>query len=648
MKKTKLLALLSFITTSLSGCQINSLSINPPAVDPNDFVVPVNTFLITFRNGDGTTLFSEKLPEGESLSKYISTLNPTKQADGDNTYTFSKWEPTPTVVSQNQVFEPVFTAVKNEEFTLSENSTGGYTIDSFNRESLATVDIGKYESENNIKITEIAANAFRGKKRIETVNLGNNIVSIGDSAFENCSSLRRLTYTLLDGTTADSKEVNTSITTIGQRAFANCSSLKNITIESEAYAETISLPNSLTTIGTSAFEGCIGIKSITIPSRVSSIGTKIFKSCPNLVNLVVDEDNTYYGSDGCNLIYTKSDGSVIEGCKRSSFESENIISIVDNVFDSIDLVAPNASDSDVLDYVTSITFPENLVSFGKEVFKNNTKLLSITFAGTVKNIYPSTFEGCSNLSTIVMTKTDGDFKTSYNSIIRTKVTNGDTEYVGNITSSTDSSGEVTYFYPDLPRLIYGCTGTNKIDPTIVSIGERAFYKSNIQNIVFNSTANENIITSIGDEAFRECTMLETLKIYFPSVAYKNSGMLLPLNLCRGCSRLTSFVIPPAYSGMKNDETTTKGNGSFIDCVNLTEISIHNNLDYIFENTFNNCRNISKINYSGSNEQWKIKINGSSTVTPKYKIRGNEPVMTSTIATYEFGVTEPFSVGVRST
>ena len=648
MKKNKIKALISLLLVTTTGCNMEPKYVDPPKIKDDEFINPVKKFRIVFLNGDGSRMFNRELDEGESLVKYADELYPVKASDGDRTYVFSHWNPEPTTVANDQIFTPVFNSELNEYFTLTPNSDNtGYIITSFNRASITTVDIPRYESENSLTITGIADNAFKGKHNIEVINLGSNVQTIGNSAFENCSSLRRVTYKTL----ADDNEtiITPQLRQIGDRAFANCTALKNIDSESNANSEVTKLPSELETIGTNAFEKCLGIKSIVIPKNVSSIGTKIFKSCPNLISLAVDAENSNYGSADCNLIYRKNNGAIIEGCKRSSFNSNQLISVEDNVFDSIELVSPNATDPNVFDSVSSITFPSSFTSFGKESFKNNLSLTSITINGPVKKFYTSTFEGCSNISNLVINDSTGDFISSYNSVIRVKVSDAtDTENVGEIVPST---GDEATNYSELPRLIYGTVGTSQIDSRVKSIGKRAFYKSNVQNIVFTSTkavagSGNNDLVSIDDEAFRECAKLETLKIYFPGVSVQRSAMQLPLSLCRGCTSLTSFVIPPAYSSMKLEEDETKGNGSFVDCTNLSEIAIHGHLSVIYENTFTNCRNISKVKFSGSVDEWNKRKNPNNQNIIVYKSRGNETVLNNTGENvYEYDSLDPFSVGV---
>ena len=67
------------------------------------------------------------------------------------------------------------------------------------------------------------------------------------------------------------KEVPYNVTSIGESAFEGCSSLTSITI-----------PDSVTSIGESAFEGCSRLTSITIPDSVTSIGVHAFNGCISL------------------------------------------------------------------------------------------------------------------------------------------------------------------------------------------------------------------------------------------------------------------------------------------------------------------------------------------------------------------------------
>ena len=96
------------------------------------------------------------------------------------------------------------------------------------------------------------SNNFRPWGDATTAVIDEGVTSIGDSAFQGCSSLTSIT--IPDG-----------VTSIGVESFRDCSSLTSITI-----------PDGVTSIGNFAFDGCSSLTSITIPDSVTSIGDNAF------------------------------------------------------------------------------------------------------------------------------------------------------------------------------------------------------------------------------------------------------------------------------------------------------------------------------------------------------------------------------------
>ena len=94
-------------------------------------------------------------------------------------------------------------------------------------------------------------------------NIPDNVTSIGDSAFEGCSSLRQI-------------YIPDSVTSIGDSAFTGCTSLRQINI-----------PDSVTSIKFDAFRDCTSLRQIYIPDGVTSIGYSAFWGCDSLQTILI-------------------------------------------------------------------------------------------------------------------------------------------------------------------------------------------------------------------------------------------------------------------------------------------------------------------------------------------------------------------------
>ena len=161
-----------------------------------------------------------------------------------------------------------------------------------------------------------------------SVTIGNNVTSIGNSAFFGCSGLGSVT-------------IPTGVTSIGEGAFGGCSGLTSVTIPNSVTSigdtafrgcsglTSVILPNSLTSIGSSAFSGCSGLTSVTIPNSVTSIGVGAFSGCSGLVSVVIGDGITNIGSslfENCpNLTYLTI-GRSVESIGNGAFLNCTLLS----------------------------------------------------------------------------------------------------------------------------------------------------------------------------------------------------------------------------------------------------------------------------------------------------------------------------------
>lgn len=96
---------------------------------------------------------------------------------------------------------------------------------------------------------------------IKKVVIGDGVTSIGNCAFDCCTSLT-------------SVEIPNSVTSIGNCAFNSCYSLTSVEI-----------PNSVTSIRDHAFCNCSGLTSVIIPNSVTSIEPWAFHMCTSLTSI---------------------------------------------------------------------------------------------------------------------------------------------------------------------------------------------------------------------------------------------------------------------------------------------------------------------------------------------------------------------------
>ena len=248
------------------------------------------------------------------------------------------------------------------------------------------------------------------------------VTSIGDYAFDNCTSLTSIT-------------IPSSVTSIGNRAFMNCTSLTSITI-----------PSSVTSIGDLAFDNCTSLTSITIPSSVTSIGVGAFMACTSLTSITIPSSVT---SIGDNTFTT---------C--TSLTSITIPSSVT----SIDYSAFCNCTS-----LTSITIPSSVTSIDYSAFYNCTSLTSITIPSSVTSIDYSAFYDCTSLTDVYYEGSEVEWKKVSISSNNSYLINAKIHYNSSAPSSTKrfslkaSNGAVVFGKENALFVDYEASANGKAD-----------------------------------------------------------------------------------------------------------------------------------------------------------------------------------------
>lgn len=157
-------------------------------------------------------------------------------------------------------------------------------------------DVPNIESVVISGAVDVPRDMFGKCARLKKVTLKNGVQSIGERAFEKCSSLESVIFE------------NTVLEKISDGAFSGCSALSSIVvpdsvteIEKYAFFETglrnIQLPEKLTLIGAYAFCNCKNLKQVQLPSQLKELGNGAFSSCENLAQIQLPAQLNKLGTD---------------------------------------------------------------------------------------------------------------------------------------------------------------------------------------------------------------------------------------------------------------------------------------------------------------------------------------------------------------
>ena len=336
-------------------------------------------------------------------------------------------------------------------------------------------------------------------------------------------------------------EIPNSVTSIGERAFYNCKGL-----------ESIEIPNSVTSIGEFAFSGCTGLTSVVIGNSVTSIGQRAFWYCTGLTSVEFNAENcTTMGSSlysvfsDCTALSTITIGENVKNIPAYAFyECKGLTSI--EIPNSVTSIGSSA-----FYYCTglkSVIIGDGVTSIGDDAFSHCYSLKSVVIPNSVTSIGDAAFCGCAGLTSIKVESGNSfyDSRENCNALIET-ATN---------------------------TLIQGC-GSTTIPNSVTSIGSEAFEDCT----ALTSIVIPNSVTSIGSEAFDECKGLTSIEI-------PNSVTSIGNNAFYYCTGLKNVII--------GDGVTSIGQRAFYGCTGLTSITIGSGVKNIYWVAFAKCENLADV------------------------------------------------------
>lgn len=128
---------------------------------------------------------------------------------------------------------------------------------------------------NGRKVATIGESAFYQLTSVISVDLPHTITKIESMAFAGCVNLQKITWTNhTDDTDSDGvSELPEGVISIGEFAFYNCSSLTEL-----------GLGKSLETIERFAFSNCTSLNNVVLPYTVTYIGDATFQYCSSMTS----------------------------------------------------------------------------------------------------------------------------------------------------------------------------------------------------------------------------------------------------------------------------------------------------------------------------------------------------------------------------
>lgn len=134
---------------------------------------------------------------------------------------------------------------------------------------------------------------------LSELTFGASLTEIGLGAFENCTSMRRLTLPFIGGSAEENRYLGyvfgaadagfsggffpsslrevillPGCSSLGDYAFYECDSLRSVT-----------LPETLASIGVRAFSGCTGLREIVLPDSLQTVRESAFFGCTSLASV---------------------------------------------------------------------------------------------------------------------------------------------------------------------------------------------------------------------------------------------------------------------------------------------------------------------------------------------------------------------------
>ena len=462
--------------------------------------------------------------------------------------------------------------------------------------------------ENAVIGTQAALDAISFGDALKSIKLGDRVEKISDSKFNSCFGLTSIaipdSVTLIGNnafyscTSLTSITIPDSVTTIGYNAFLNCISLTSITI-----------PDSVTSICNNAFYACTGLTSAIIGSSVTAIGNYAFCNCSGLTSVTIGNSVTSIGHDafgGCYNINAVYISDLTAWCNINfSFGGSplnygaqyNDAKLYINATLPTEVIIKNGV-TKIPDYtfcnntaLTDVIIPDSITSIGSSAFSGCSNLSGVTIGKGVTSIGSDAFLYCNSIENAVIGSQAGLDAISFGCKLKSivlgdQITEIPSQKFYNCTELTSISLPENLVYIG-QYAFQGCRNIKSITipEHVIYIGHDAFASTNIEIVFYNATKCYMSVYDEGLDPESDNPVnwgISNDFTIFPNceeIIFADNVTFIPTSLIANNKNITSLTLPQNLQRIQPC--------AFMNCINLNEISIPDNVSSVGFNAFDN-------------------------------------------------------------
>ena len=558
---------------------------------PKKVEVEMTTLTLKWREVKDARLYTiSVIPLGaEEGKEYIASKNYYSLSHLDpGTYTITVKANGREGVSRDSVWTEAIEFERERESGLTFKLINGGKEYEVSGKGTATGNIVIPDTYRTLPVTSIGERAFFNKSDVTGITFGKNITNISQFAFANCSYLTELVLpegleTLGASAFASCRliagelVIPDSVKVISKSAFAYCGNVQSLVlgnsvevIEQNAFTDcrsivSLFIPASVKSIGEHAFAICENLESVSIAEGIEEMGPYAMSGLPKLSRIDLPESLTVIGEGAfydCPLLSSVTIGSAVKSIAMGAFNAtafwdnsltnevyveDWFLGLKDDTVLTVDIKSGTRGIASFALFrnknVSGIKLPESMRIIGEGAFAAS-KLLNVEIGSGVTEIGAQAFDGCSELTSVIL---------------------GSFDFVAGTIKASSLKTIGSYAFRDCKML-----DSIEMPVTLEEVGSYAFRDSGIYKAAGGVVYAGNWVVDFAEDITSNVIIREGTVGIANYAFYK-------------CEKLGTVEMP--------NTVKTIGRAAFYDCSALTEINLPLTLEVINDYTFYRCKNL---------------------------------------------------------